>query len=113
MKREPILQKALEESSSPKGYWVALATALPTVAQIALLLNGIASSEADCERIFSFEGNLHDKKANRMEPDLVEKCVFIRYNWPKLLNLEIFHPNMMKNLVDEMKGEVVEVAYKE
>lgn len=90
LKHEPIIQKAFRRTNNVKEYWVTLAATLPTISQVALLLCRIAASEADCERVFSLEGNLHDRKRNRLEPELVEKMVFIRYNWEKLISLDCF-----------------------
>ncbi|KAH3757551.1 hypothetical protein Pelo_10667 [Pelomyxa schiedti] len=54
--------------------------------ELAILLCGVAATEADCERVFSWEGYVHNSYRNALDPALTEKLVFIHYNFEKIFN---------------------------
>jgi hypothetical protein len=53
---------------------------VPELGGVALCLLSIGISEASCERSFSLQGLTHSKVRNRMNNDLVEGEMRIRFN---------------------------------
>ncbi|KAH3722744.1 hypothetical protein Pelo_18551 [Pelomyxa schiedti] len=64
----------------------------------------VAATEADCERIFSWEGYIHNKRSNALKPALVEKMVFIHTNFEKLFA----GPHIPPSQVEEVEYDAEE-----
>jgi hypothetical protein len=58
LKSTPEVVAAARAHPKVRKYWLALALHLPELSMIAHILSNMAATEADCERVFKWEGNL-------------------------------------------------------
>ena len=70
-------------SWTPTGYWTLQIddSGSKHLALTALVLLQISASEAAVERTFSSQDQIHNKKRNRLLDDIVEKELFIKFNY--------------------------------
>ncbi len=61
-------------------YWLTQGKCWQELSQIAIKLFNLVTSSAASERNFSTMGFVHSKERNRLNPDTVEKLVFIKSN---------------------------------
>ncbi|KAH3757398.1 hypothetical protein Pelo_10826 [Pelomyxa schiedti] len=85
-KTDPIQLGCAKTGLTCSNYWLASLAISPFLSELAILLCGVAATEADCERVFSWEGYVHNSYRNALDPALTEKLVFIHYNFEKIFN---------------------------
>mmetsp|Transcript_36441 Transcript_36441/g.57141 ORF Transcript_36441/g.57141 Transcript_36441/m.57141 type:complete len:133 (+) Transcript_36441:1589-1987(+) len=66
---------------SVEDYWRSVACLCPELRFVVRILLACSASEACVERIFSDEGNIHDKIHNRLDPAYSESQVKIKGNF--------------------------------
>ena len=67
--------------SDPLAFWNANKTKYPGAAKLARRYLAIPATSVPSERVFSKAGNIVTKKRASLDPDLVEKLLFLHYNW--------------------------------
>jgi hypothetical protein len=102
-------KKPIEEQTEVnwEQYWSMYLTAAPELASVARCLFSIGISEAMCERSFSIQQLTHSKIRNRLNDDIVEAEMRIRFN-KNLLQFEVeklLNPEASDDSDDEEKDE--------
>ena len=64
-----------------ESYWGSVASVCPELRVVVRVMQVIAASEAIVERVFSYEGILHDKLHNRLDPAYTEARVKLWGNY--------------------------------
>ena len=78
--------RACEEDEDIMQWWGANARTFPKLARVARKIFCIPASSTSSERTFSSAGRVVTDRRTNLEPDLVEKVVFIKENLLKLRN---------------------------
>ncbi len=68
------------EFDSPKGFWLKHKSSLPNLYNLALKLLSIPATSAYIERFFSITGQINNKQANQMSPELLEIRSMLKAN---------------------------------
>jgi len=71
----------ISSKSDPLAFWKTNKTKYPAAAKLARRYLAIPATSVPSERVFSKAGNIVTKKRASLDPCLVEKLLFLHYNW--------------------------------
>ena len=75
-----LAEPNIPRSEDPLKYWVKQKHVYPHLYILARNLLSVPASSVPCERVFSKAGEIVSKKRNRLNPNTVEKIVFLNKN---------------------------------
>ena len=93
-----------KKSINPLEWWKKNFEIFPLLSGVAKKWFCISASSATSERVFSAGGNIVTYKRTRLQPENVDKLVYIQQNFSKV---KIRNWKLSSNALDENKKDVV------